>query len=150
MERVKIEIAVGMFVFAGLMCVGYLTIKLGKMELIGNKGYQQIYARFATVAGLKSGAMVEMAGVPIGRVEEITLEKQDQVARVRMKIDSAVELNEDVSAAVRTRGLIGDKYVNIEPGGAEIVLKDGDTIKKTHSAIEIEDLLGKYAFGDIK
>lgn len=156
MNKRMIETAVGIFVLIGLGCVGYLTIKLGQMEIVGGN-YYEVGARFATVTGLNEGSSVEMAGVEVGSVSRISLDPEDKVAVVWMKIDNAVSLYADVTAAVKTNGLIGDKFISLEPGAgfdfdpdaAGTVLADGDMITDTLSAIDIWDLVGKYAFGDI-
>ena len=103
MKKASIETAVGLFVFIGILCVGYLTVKLGKMEILG-KNYYHVQAQFESVAGLKVGASVEMAGVPIGKVEAIDLDIEQQVARVQMKIQSDVAITDDTIASVKTAG----------------------------------------------
>ena len=143
------ETWVGIFVLAGILCVGYLTIKLGKMEFFGRDAYT-VSARFANVSGLRSGADVEMAGVPVGKVATITLDPKKGAALVRFQIDNGVVLTDDVIASVKTSGLIGDKYVKLSQGGSPDVLKEGDFITETESAIDIEELVSKYAFGDVK
>ena len=148
MKTHTVEASVGVFVLIGLACVAYLTIKLGKMEWLGGK-YYYVTARFASVSGLKDGAMVDLAGVEIGQVDRIDLDAKDMVALVRLKIRSGVPLSEDVIASVKTSGLIGDKYIKIAPGGSEVLLKDGDWIRETESSIDIEDLLSKYAHGEV-
>ncbi len=148
MNRSSMEMAVGVFVLIGIICIGYLTIRLGKMELLGGNRYT-LSARFQSVSGLKAGAQVELAGVQVGQVDAIELDPVQQVALVRLKIDRDVELTDDVIASVKTSGLIGDKYVNITPGGSEEVLKSGDTITETESALDIEALISKYVFGDV-
>lgn len=140
--------AVGIFVLIGIICVGYLTIRLGKMQLIGGN-YYDLNARFMSVSGLKSGAQVEMAGVQIGQVESIELDYEQQVAVVNLKIDKSVELTDDVIASVKTSGLIGDKYINLTPGGSDEILKSGDAITETESALDLEELISKYVFGDV-
>jgi phospholipid/cholesterol/gamma-HCH transport system substrate-binding protein len=140
--------AVGLFVLIGLLCVGYLTIKLGKMEWFGEDTYP-VFARFQSVSGLKPGAYVEMAGVEIGQVDTITLDQQDKVALVKIKVKRGVVLEEDVIASVTTAGLIGDKYINITPGGSETALKPGDLITETESAVNLEELISKYVFGGV-
>ncbi len=147
MNKRSVEAAVGIFVVIGLACVGYLTIKLGKMEVVGGNFYE-VSARFGSVSGLKKGAVVEMAGVRIGKVDGIDLD-EDHYARVRMKIDGNIKLTDDVSASIKTSGLIGDKYVSVEPGGSGIELARGGMIEETHSAVDIEEMIGKYAFGDV-
>jgi phospholipid/cholesterol/gamma-HCH transport system substrate-binding protein len=148
MKKASIETAVGLFVFIGILCVGYLTVKLGKMEILG-KNYYHVQAQFESVAGLKVGASVEMAGVPIGKVEAIGLDIERQVARVQMKIQSDVAITDDTIASVKTAGLIGDKYIKLSPGGSDLVLKAGDTIIETESALDIEELISKYVFGGV-
>lgn len=148
MKKASIETAVGLFVFIGILCVGYLTVKLGKMELLG-KDYYYLKAQFESVTGLKTGANVEMAGVPIGKVEAISLDPENQTADVRLKIQSGVVVTDDTIASVKTAGLIGDKYIKLSPGGSDIVLKSGDTLIETESALDIEELISKYVFGGV-
>lgn len=147
MKKTSIEIAVGVFVLIGILCVAYLTIRLGKMELLGGN-YYTLNARFQSVSGLKSGAMVEMAGVQVGQVDAIDLDPVQQVAIVTLKIDKSLSLTDDVIASVKTSGLIGDKYINLTPGGSEQFLNPGDTITDTESAVDLEELISKYVFGD--
>jgi len=148
MRKSSLEFSVGLFVLIGLVCVGYLTIKLGKMELLGN-GYYHISARFASVSGLHEGAEVEVAGVQVGQVEHITLERDGMVALVRMKIREGVPITEDAIASVKTSGLIGDKYIRIEPGGSDVVLADGGLLTETESAVDLESIISEYAFGKV-
>ena len=148
MKKRSMETAVGIFVVIGIVCVGYLTVKLGKMELIGDN-YYPIYARFRSVSGLKMGAYVEMAGVQIGKVDSISLDQERKTALVEMKIRKEVILSDDVIASVTTAGLIGDKYINLSPGGSETLLKPGDLITETESAVNLEELISKYVFGSM-
>jgi len=148
MKRSTIDIAVGLFVLIGILCIGYLAIRLGKMEGLGGDNYP-LYARFESVSGLKAGASIEMAGVPIGHVDTITLDIERQVAVVKMKIQKEIVLTDDVIASVKTAGLIGDKYIKVSPGGSEDQLKPGDVITETESAVDLEELISKYVFGGI-
>jgi len=148
MKRAAIEIWVGIFVVIGMVCIGYLSIRLGGMDWFGDAHYP-LYARFQSVSGLKPGTYVEMAGVQVGQVEAIDLDPKDQIAVVRLKIKKNIELTDDVIASVKTSGLIGDKYIKLSPGGSEVVLKPGDTITETESAIDIEELISKYVFGKV-
>jgi len=148
MKRSTIDIAVGLFVLIGILCIGYLAIRLGKMEVLGGDNYP-LYARFESVSGLKAGASIEMAGVPIGHVDTITLDIERQVAVVKMKIQKEIVLTDDVIASVKTAGLIGDKYIKVSPGGSEDQLKPGDVITETESAVDLEELISKYVFGGI-
>jgi len=148
MSKTSLELGVGIFVLIGILCVGYLTVRLGKMELLGDEHYF-LNARFISVAGLKKGAQVVIAGVQVGQVTRISLDPEEQVAIVRMKIIKDVVLTDDVIASVKTSGLIGDKYIKLSPGGSDEVLKDGEMITETESALDIEELVSKYAFGDV-
>jgi phospholipid/cholesterol/gamma-HCH transport system substrate-binding protein len=146
--KASVETAVGIFVLIGILCVGYLTIKLGKLELLADN-YYVLNARFQSVSGLKKGAQVEIAGVPVGKVDLISLDHERQVALVKLKIEHGVVLTDDVIASVKTSGLIGDKYIKLSPGGSDTVLQAGDTIIETESALDIEELISKYAFGKV-
>jgi phospholipid/cholesterol/gamma-HCH transport system substrate-binding protein len=148
MKKATLEAGVGIFVLIGLICVGYLTIKLGKMELLG-ENFHYYNARFFSVSGLKSGAVVEMAGVQIGQVDSISLDTDRYLADIRLKIKKEVKLTEDVIASIKTSGLIGDKFIKLSPGGSDMYLNPGDTILETESALDIEELISKYVFGGI-
>ncbi len=147
MKKTSVETAVGVFVLIGLISVAYLTIKLGKMEWFGDN-YYTLDAQFDSVSGLKSGAQVDMAGVEIGQVAGIRLDNERQVAVVSLKIRKEVILTDDVIASVKTSGLIGDKFIKLTPGGSDRLLKSGDLIIETESALDIEELVSKYVFGD--
>ena len=125
-----------------------ITVKLGKMQLDGSSHYP-VYARFESVAGLKKGAHVEMAGVQVGKVEDIALDTAEQVAMVKLKIQNRIQLTDDVIASVKTAGLIGDKYIKLSPGGSDIPLAAGDKIVDTESAVDLEALISKYVFGKV-
>lgn len=148
MKKSSVEIAVGVFVLICILCVGYLTIRLGKLELMGGN-YYTLNARFQSVSGLKAGAQVEMAGVQIGQVDSVDLDPDDQVAIIKLRIKKDVHLTDDVIASVKTSGLIGDKFVNLSPGGSDDILKSGDTITETESALDLEELISKYVFGKL-
>lgn len=149
MKKYAMETSVGIFVLAGLLCVAYLTVKLGKLEVIGGDGYR-VTARFKDVTGLKSGAYVEMAGVRIGRVSSIGLDPKDNNALVALVLDKDVHLTDDAMASIKTSGLIGDKFVKISPGGSDDPLKPGGMIVETESSVDLGDLIGKYVFGGVK
>jgi len=143
MKKINIETLVGLFLVIGFISLGYLSIKLGDIGLFGSKQYS-IKARFSNVSGLKEGAVVEIAGVPVGKVSKIDL--NDYEAVVEMMIDRDVKMPEDSIASIRTQGIIGDKYIKIKIGGSEEYLADGDEILETESAIDIEELISKYIF----
>lgn len=146
MTHTRTEIVVGFFVLVGIACLGYLAIKLGKLEVLGNSGYV-VYADFPTVAGLKIGDPVEIAGVRVGRVDSMGL--ADDRARLQLRIEDGVKLQEDVIASVRARGLIGDKFVLIAPGASDKIIPPGGKIRETESPPDIPDLIGKIVGGDL-
>ncbi|GBE41928.1 MAG TPA: outer membrane lipid asymmetry maintenance protein MlaD [Nitrospirae bacterium] len=144
MRKINVETGVGIFIIVGMLCLGYLSLKLGDVNLFGTEQYV-LRAHFTNVSGLKEGAMVELAGVRIGKVSKIYLD--DYEALVEMLLDPDVKLQEDAIASIRTQGIIGDKYIKIKTGGAdEMIGKDGEIIE-TESAIELEELVSKYMFG---
>lgn len=142
------QTAVGIFVLLGLVCVAYLTIKLGRMELFEEKGFE-LNARFNSVSGLRVGADVEMAGVPVGRVAAITLDDNPlgRQAIVRMVLEKDLKLSSDTIASVKTSGLIGDKYINLQPGGLPDEVAAGGELTETESSVNLESLIGKIAHG---
>lgn len=148
MKNRSVELAVGLFVMAGLLCAAYLTVKLGKLEVLSGDTYE-IKARFIDVTGLKEGAGVELAGVRVGRVESISL-TPDKHAVVTMNIQKGVKLSEDAIVSVKTSGLIGDKYLKITPGGAGDPVQAGGLLTDTESSVDIQELIGKYVFGGVK
>lgn len=146
MRRSTLDMAVGVFVLVGILALGWLSIKLGRVELFSGGGYT-ITADFPTVGGLKTGSTVEIAGVEIGRVDGITL--SDYQARVIMSIKTDVKLQEDSIASIKTRGLIGEKYIRINPGGSEKIIKPNGRITEVEPPVDIEELLSKYVFGKV-
>jgi phospholipid/cholesterol/gamma-HCH transport system substrate-binding protein len=140
------EVVVGLFVLVGIVCLGYLAIKLGKLEVLGDSGYT-LYADFPTVAGLKRGDPVEIAGVRVGRVESLSL--ADDRARLTLRLEDGVKVQEDAIASVRARGLIGDKFVLLSPGGSDRIIPAGGRIRETESPPDIPDLIGKLVGGDL-
>jgi len=108
MKKFDLELAVGLFVVAGIICLGYLSIKLGRMEILGSKGYD-IEAIFSDSGGLKTGSIVSIAGVEVGRVKHVILD--DYQARVTINLPLDVTIQEDAIASIKTKGLVGDKYI---------------------------------------
>jgi phospholipid/cholesterol/gamma-HCH transport system substrate-binding protein len=147
MEKTKLEFIVGVFVLVGIVCLGYLSIKLGKLELIGGNVYEVI-AQFNTASGLKAGTSVEIAGVEVGRVRAITL-NEDRAA-VTLAVDNKVKLYTDTIASIKTRGIIGEKFLALSPGGGGDPLKPGDTIRDTESGLDLEELVSQYVHGNVK
>jgi phospholipid/cholesterol/gamma-HCH transport system substrate-binding protein len=149
MNTAKLELLVGVFVLIGVFCLGYLSIRLGKVELMG-RDYYNLSARFDSVSGLKSGARVEIAGVEVGKVDAIGLDPQDgDRSLVALKIKRGVKVSDDVIASVRTSGIIGDKFILLKPGGSDSYLKNNGTIRETESSIDIEELVSKFIHGKV-
>lgn len=148
MKQERIETVAGIFVLIGIICIGYLAIRFGKMQIMGSDTYK-LHGRFNSVAGLKPGASIEIAGVSVGQVGSITLDPDRQVAVVTLRVMNGVALSDDVIASVKTAGLIGDKYIKLFPGGSDEMLKPGDEITETESAVDLEELISKYVFGQL-
>ena len=145
MRRFNLEIVVVLFMIAGFLCFAWLSIQLGDIDVFGPKTYS-VSAKFGSVSGLKSGAIVEIAGVQVGKVTEISFDPDDYAAQVVMSINQGVVLQDDSIASVRTAGIIGDRYIDISPGGSDELLGDGGRIFDTESAINLEELVSKYIF----
>lgn len=146
MKRFDLELAVGLFMIAGIICLGYLSIKLGRMELFGGKGYE-VQAVFSNSGGLKTGSTVVIAGVEVGRVKQVVLD--DYEARVVITLPLDVKLQDDAIASIKTKGLIGEKYVEITPGGSEELIKPGGLIRETEPAVDLEKLISNFVFGKL-
>ena len=144
------ETVVGFFVLIGLLCVCYLTVKLGRMEMFNSSGFP-LTARFDSASGLRVGADIELCGVPVGRVTAIELDSDPlhTQAVVHLLFTRDFKLSDDSIASIKTAGLIGDKYVSISRGGSETILCAGEEIHDTESAVDLESLIGKYAFGGV-
>lgn len=145
MKRFNLEIVVGLFMLIGFSCFAYLSVKLGDVSLFGSDNYH-VEARFGSVAGLKLGAGVQIAGVNVGKVSYIGLDPDSYDALVQLEIRREIELQEDTIASIRTAGIIGDRYVSILPGGSPMLIEDGGEILETESAINLEELVSKYIF----
>ena len=149
MKKYSQETIVGIFIVIGLLCIGYMTIKLGKIPMFGGD-YYTLYARFSSVSGLRVDSPVEIGGIEVGRVEQLNIDQDKQISVVTLRIEKGIKVYEDAIASIKTSGLIGDKLVKIDPGGGGDILKPGGTITETNSPVEIEDLISKYAFGDVE
>ena len=149
MNLAKLEMTVGLFMLIGMLCLGYISIKLGKMEIMGGD-YYTVSAEFDSVSGLKPGARVEVAGVEVGKVDRISLDpKSGDRAVARLKIKTGVKITDDVIASVRTSGIIGDKFIKLKPGGSDKFLTNNGKIRETESAIDIEELVSKFIHGKV-
>ena len=147
MEKTKLEMVVGVFVLVGLVCLAYLSVKLGKLELIGG-GVYEVEAQFNSASGLKPGSAIEIAGVEVGRVRGITL-NQDR-AMVKLAVNDTIKLYTDTIASIKTRGIIGEKFLALSPGGGGDPLKPGDMIRDTESGLDLEELVSQFVHGNVK
>ena len=148
MNRSKLDLVVGLFVLAGFFSFVYLSSQLGDFSPLSQRYQYQLQAEFGSISGLRRGAVVEVAGVAVGRVAGIELSDRQQ-ALVTLYVDQEVELSEDSIASIKTQGIIGEKYVSISPGGSDLLLADGDWLFETESALDLEELVSKYIFGGI-
>ncbi len=145
MARFNVQLAVGTFVLLGVASLTFLAIRMGDVGLPGG-GVYPVKARFVSISGLKQGAVVEIAGVRVGRVLDIDLDPDEYSAEIVMSIDERVRLQEDAIASIRTQGIIGDKFVKITPGGSDVYLQPGDLLFETEPSISLEELISKYIF----
>jgi phospholipid/cholesterol/gamma-HCH transport system substrate-binding protein len=149
MKKYSNETIVGIFVVLGLAAISFMAVKLGNISLMGQSS-NKFYAAFSTVSGLRVGNSVEMLGIEIGRVAAFRMDQDRGQAVVTLEVNKDVAVYDDAIASIKTTGLIGDKYVNIDPGGGGDLLADGDTIIETESPVDLADLISKYAFGDVE
>ena len=146
MERTKVNVVVGLFLVLGILALGYLSIRLGRVSFLGGAGYL-VTADFPSVGGLKAGSGVEIAGVLIGRVETIGL--ADYQARVVLRLNNGVKLQDDSIASIKTKGLIGEKYIRISPGGSDKIIPPNGRIREVEAPVDLEELISKYIFGKV-
>jgi len=140
----RIELIVGIFVLVGIMSITWLAVKLGGIGGVGTKGYE-VVAIFDDAGGVRSGSDVLLAGVIIGKVTSVTL-KDNEEALMILNINPEVNIASDSSVSIRTKGLIGEKFVRVNQGIEEDYLTDGDEFDDTESPINLEDMIGKYIF----
>ena len=148
MKNTFIDVFVGIFLVVGFVALGWLALELGEVPwLTGSKTYP-LQAEFDNISGVKSGADVQVAGVKIGNVGELSL-NEDAVAMVTLQINKSVQIPVDSIASVKSQGIIGDKFIQISLGGDEMVFQEGEVIVDTESAVDIESLISKFAFGQV-
>ncbi len=147
MRKSGVEIAVGIFIIVGLLCLAYISIKLGNVNLL-RSNYYPVKAIFSTVKGLKDDTVVEISGVEIGKVDSIRLDNYEAVTTLMIRDD--IRLQEDAIASIRTKGLLGEKYVEITPGGSDKLIPPDGTIFETEPPIDLEKLIGNIVFGKVK
>lgn len=149
MKKYTMETTVGIFFFIGVLLIGIMTVKLGHFSILGGKTYP-LSARFTSVTGLRVGSPVYIFGIEAGRVERLTMDQKYRRAAVEVQIQQGIKIYDDAIASIKTEGLIGDSYLGIDPGGGGELLMPGGMITETQPALDIADLIGKYAFGEVK
>ncbi len=145
MNKMNLEMIVGLFLLAGFASFSYIAIKMGDLGFFNEDSYP-VSARFISISGLKEGAAVELAGVKIGTVSGIELDGGEYEAVVHLDINKQIRLQDDSIASIRTSGIIGDRFIKLTPGGSEDYLETGDEIAETESSISLEELVSKYIF----
>jgi len=148
MKKINSDAIVGLFVLAGFLAFVYMSLQLGEFSVFSMEKTYSVRATFGNVSGLKRGALVEMAGVNVGKVSNISLGEDDR-AQVELLINNGVKITDDAIASIKTQGIIGDKYIKISQGGSEELLADGAVVTETESALDLEELVSKYIFGKV-
>ncbi len=148
MKKFYIELTAGLFMLVGVACLAYLSVHLGGLQLGGPNTYE-VSATFSDIGGLRKGAEVVIAGVGIGRVKMVRFDKDKYAGEVTMAISENVKLPKGSIASIKTRGLIGEQYVAISPGGEPEDIEPGGRILHTQAAIDLFGLATKYGFGDV-
>ncbi len=147
MQRTTVDLWVGIFVTAGLIGLLVLALKVGNASSVSVSDGYTITADFDNIGGLKVRAPVKSAGVVVGRVEHITFDNEVLRAKVIMRIDKRYEFPKDSSVSILTSGLLGDQFIGIDGGGDIELLKDGDRVRLTQSAIVLEKVIGQFLYG---
>ncbi|MDD4928770.1 MAG: outer membrane lipid asymmetry maintenance protein MlaD [Gallionella sp.] len=146
MERTKLDLWVGMFVVAGIAALVMLAMKVGNLGTYNVSETYQVHAYFSNIGGLKPKASIRSAGVLVGRVTEISLDTERYEANVVMSLDKRYQFPKDTFANILTSGLLGEQYIGLVPGGDAEMLKNGEVVKQTQSAMVLEDLIGKFMY----
>ncbi|MDD5383929.1 MAG: outer membrane lipid asymmetry maintenance protein MlaD [Gallionella sp.] len=146
MERTTMDLWVGMFVVAGVAALVMLAMKVGNLGTYNVSETYQVHAYFSNIGGLKPKASIKSAGVLVGRVTGITLDTARYEAKVEMSLDKRYQFPKDTFANILTSGLLGEQYIGLMPGGDDQMLKNGEQLKKTQSAMVLEDLIGKFLY----
>jgi len=149
MKKYTVETTVGIFLVFGLFCIGYMALKLGHVSLLGDNAYS-LFARFTTVSGLRVGSPVNMLGIEVGRVGRLTMDQKDQKAVVEIRIRKDIKVYDDAIISIKTEGLIGDMFLSLGAGGSGKLLEPRGIITETQPAVDLVELVGKYAFGEVK
>ncbi|MEO6974920.1 MAG: outer membrane lipid asymmetry maintenance protein MlaD [Gallionella sp.] len=146
MERTTLDLWVGIFVVAGVAALAMLALKVGNLGTYNMSETYEVHAYFTNIGGLKPKASIKSAGVLVGRVTDISLDTQRYEANVVMSLDKRYQFPKDTFANILTSGLLGEQYIGLVPGGDSEMLKNGDQIKLTQSAVVLENLISKFMF----
>jgi phospholipid/cholesterol/gamma-HCH transport system substrate-binding protein len=146
MERTALDLWVGMFVVAGIGALVMLAMKVGNLGTYNVSETYQVHAYFSNIGGLKPKASIRSAGVLVGRVTSISLDTEKYEANVVMSVDKRYQFPKDTFANILTSGLLGEQYIGLVPGGDTEMLKDGELLKQTQSAMVLEDLISKFMY----
>jgi len=146
MNKHNFEFFVGLFMAIGILCMAFLSIRIARNEFATAGGYE-VKAVFSNCNGIRSGSPISIAGVEIGRVQQVSL--QDYEATVTLTIQRGVVLQKDAIASIKTKGMIGEKYIEITPGADDQPITDGGSLRDTQSAMDLEGLISKYVQGNI-
>ncbi len=139
----RTEFYTGLFIVFGLFCFAWVALSLGGLRMWGDS--RTVYfAEFQSVSGIRPGAVVEIAGVQVGNATKLDL--KDSRARLELRINPEVSIPADSVASVRTRGLIGEKFIKLTPGGEDTLLQPGAEIVETESVVDLEELIGKFIY----
>ena len=146
MNRSTIDLWVGLLVASGLAALLFLALKVGNLASISSSEVYQVQAKFANIGGLKVRAPIKSAGVVVGRVADVHFDNDSYEAVVTMNVDGRFKFPRDTAAKILTSGLLGEQYVGLEAGGESVMLKGGDRVKLTQSAVVLENLISQFMF----
>lgn len=149
MKQNGLEFFVGLFMVAGFLAFGYLALQLGEVGILNARKSYVVNAEFDNISGIKKGAAIQVAGVVVGQVKGTWL-GEDDLAHVSLQIDNGVRVPVDSMASVKSQGIVGDKYIQLTLGGDDKLFADGDVLTETESAVDLESLISKFAFGSVK
>ena len=146
MNRSTIDLWVGIFVVLGIGALLFLALKVGNLASFSNNETYLVQARFANIGGLKVRAPIKSAGVVVGRVADIRFDNESYEALVSMNLDQHYQFPRDTTAKILTSGILGEQYVGLEAGGDGVMLKSGDRLRLTQSAVVLENLISQFLF----
>ena len=146
MKRSTIDLWVGVFVAIGFAALGFLAMKVGHLASFSTSEVYRVEAKFANIGGLKVRAPIKSAGVVVGRVADVTFDNESYEAVVIMNVEDRFKFPRDTSAKILTSGLLGEQYVGLEAGGDTVMLKSGDRMRLTQSAVVLENLISQFMF----